>query len=525
MNKKTDDSVNNHVEKIKKDDLTGQDRFAWNLIVSWASQLVLIFSGFIMPRLVDDKVGQAALGIWDFGWSFVSYLSLVGLGMGACFNRYVAKHRGAGELTLLNHVANSALFVQLIFAAIAMLFTVLFYVLLPPYFGETLAGNTDTAQLVILFLGAGVAVQMASGSASGLLTGYHRWDIHNALHAGDSILSIILMVLALYFTDLNVAGMAIGYLVSTIIFQSLRFVFVNKICKEFKFDLKMANWKTCKKLLKFGIKSMLSNIPPIILLQTISIILVSSIGPAALAIFARPMALTKQIKNFMTKFTLMLTPTTGSMQGSGDTKAVQTLFINTTKLSFAFALPSLGFLFIYGDVILNYWMGPEYALWPLIMILAFGQLLPMGQDTSIRILMGLNQHGRISIFAFLAIFVFFGIGLCFSGLGDWDLTTAALLFVIPMNIVYGFIVPVYTCRELKLSWFSYAHNSFIKPLIYIIPFLGLLSWSRHLYQLNEIMTASLLLGAAGLITLMIYFVYLVPVKMQNKILSRLKLSS
>ena len=110
------------------------------------------------------------------------------------------------------------------------------------------------------------------------------------------------------------------------------------------------------------------------LLQTISIILVSSIGPAALAIFARPMALTKQIKNFMTKFTLMLTPTTGSMQGSGDTKAVQTLFINTTKLSFAFALPSLGFLFIYGDVILNYWMGPEYALWPLIMILAFGQL-------------------------------------------------------------------------------------------------------------------------------------------------------
>ncbi|WP_413692335.1 MATE family efflux transporter [Psychromonas sp. KJ10-2] len=139
----------------QKADLTGQDRFAWNLMVSWASQLVLIFSGFIMPRLVDDKVGQAALGIWDFGWSFVSYLSLVGLGMGACFNRYVAKHRGAGELTLLNYVANSALFVQLIFAAVAMLATVLFYLLLPPYFGETLAENTHTAQLVILFRGWG----------------------------------------------------------------------------------------------------------------------------------------------------------------------------------------------------------------------------------------------------------------------------------------------------------------------------------------------------------------------------------
>lgn len=513
------------IDSIKKEDLTGQDRFAWNLMVSWVSQLVLIFSGFIMPRLVDDKVGQAALGIWDFGWSFVSYLSLVGLGMGACFNRYIAKHRAAGELTQLNHVANSAVFVQLIFSVVTTLCTVAFYFLIPIYFSESLAEHTETAQYVVLFLGLSVAVRMSSGSASGLLTGYHRWDIHNALHAGDSILSIILMVLALYFTGLSVAGMAIGYLISTIVFESLRFVFVNKICHEFNFNLSMANWKTCKEMLIFGIKSMLSNIPPIILLQTISIILVSAIGPAALAIFARPMALTKQIKTFMTKFTLMLTPTTGSMQGAGDIKAIRALFLTTTKLSFAFALPSLGFLVIYGDVILHYWMGPEYALWPLVMILAFGQLLPMGQDTSLRILMGMNQHGRISLFAFVAIFVLFGVGLLFTGVNDWELTTAALLFIVPMNIVYGVIVPMYTCRELELSWFSYIYNSFLKPLIYIAPFLALLSWSRHAYQLNEFIIASISFAAAGLITIFIYFIYLVPKVIQQKFLCRLKLQS
>ena len=50
-----------------QEDLTGQNRFGWNLAVSWVSQLVLIFSGFVMPRLVDDKLGQFSLGIWDFG--------------------------------------------------------------------------------------------------------------------------------------------------------------------------------------------------------------------------------------------------------------------------------------------------------------------------------------------------------------------------------------------------------------------------------------------------------------------------
>ena len=509
----------------KKDDLTGQDRFAWNLLVSWASQIVLVFSGFIMPRLVDDKVGQELLGVWDFGWSFVSYLALVGLGMGACFNRYIAKHRAAGDFVSLNHVANSAVFVQSIFSIVTIICTVTFYLLLPIFFEDALQQNTSNAQWVVLFLGLSVAVRMISGSASGLLTGYHRWDIHNALHAGDSVFSLILMIIALYLTDFSVAGMAFGYLASTIIFESLRFVFVGKICKEFSFNLRMANWDTCKEMLIFGIKSMLSNIPPIILLQTISIMLVSAIGPAALAIFARPMALTKQVKLFMTKFTLMLTPTAGSMQGTGDLIAIRSLFLNTTALSFAFTLPSLGFLFIYGDVILQYWMGSEYAIASLVMILTLGQLLPMGQDTSIRILMGMNQHGRISIFAFIAIFFLFAIGLLFTGVNNWELTTAALLFVVPMNIVYGIIVPIYTCRELQLSWVNYVQSSLVKPVLYILPFLGLIYWSRQAFDVDDFTTALVTLFSAGIITLVIYFTYLVPEKLQQKLLRRCKLKS
>ncbi|MBB1274378.1 lipopolysaccharide biosynthesis protein [Psychromonas sp. SR45-3] len=512
-------------KKVKVEDLTGQSRFAWNLMVSWISQLVLIFSGFIMPRLVDEQVGQVALGIWDFGWSFVSYLSLVGLGMGASFNRYIAKHRAVNEIDELNQVANSVVFVQIIISSVVIVTTFIFYFALPAYFHDSLQENTEVAQWVVLSLGLSLSVQMLAGSARGLLTGYHRWDIHNFLSAGDSLLSVILMVLALYLTDLSVAGMAIAYLMSTIIFESLRFVFVKKICKEFSFNLRNANIATCKEMLKFGIKSMLSNVPPILLLQTISLMLISAIGPAALAIFARPMALTKQIKTFMTKFTMMLTPTTGSMQGAGDTKAIQTLFISTTKLSFAFALPSLGFLVIYGDVILQYWMGPEYVLWPLMIILAIGQLLPMGQDSAIRILMGMNQHGRISIFAFIAIFVLFGVGLIFTGIGRWELTTAALLFVVPMNIVYGLIIPLYTCRELKLSWWSYAYSGFIQPLIYILPFFALMSWSRNAYQSDDWVAAAVIFITANVVTLAIYYVYLVPFNVKQKLLMRFKLQS
>jgi len=94
-----------------------------------------------------------------------------------------------------------------------------------------------------------------------------------------------------------------------------------------------------------------------------------------------------------------------------------------------------------------------------------------------------------------------------------------------MNIVYGFIVPIYTCQQLKLSWIGYVQSSFIKPLLYIMPFLGLLAWSRHAYDLNDSVTAMATFIGAGLVTIIIYFVYLVPIKMQQNLFRRLRISS
>lgn len=509
----------------KKEDLTGQSRFAWNLMVSWISQLVLIFSGFVMPRLVDEKIGQSALGIWDFGWAFVGYLTLVGFGMGACFNRYIAKHRAEGEIVLLNQVANSVVLVQLVIASIVLFCTLIFYFFLPQFFGESLLGYIYEAQWVVLFLGLSLVVQMISGSARGLLTGYHRWDIHNALHAGESLFSLLLMVGALFFTSKGVVGMAIAYFISTFVFESLRFVFVRKICIEFTFNLSLACWSSCKEMLTFGIKSMLSNLPPILLLQTINIMIVSIIGPAALAVFARPIALTRYIHTFMNKFTLMVTPTTGAMTASNDMGEIRKLYLSTTKLSFAFSLPALAFLFIYGDILLFYWMGSDYVLWTLVMILAAGQLLSFAQDTSIRILMGLNQHGRISIFSFIAVAVCFLILIVVVGIENWQLNTAAFLLVLPLTLVYGFFIPIYTCAKLSLNYGVYIYNTLFKPLFYIIPYLILLTGSKMAFSYAYFSVAVITFLLAILITLVIYFKLLLSLDSQNKIFIKLGFAS
>ena len=66
---------------MSKEDLTGRSRLIRNVGASYVSHFVFMAFGFIMPRLIDGYAGQTALGVWDFGWAFVSYLGLAMLGI------------------------------------------------------------------------------------------------------------------------------------------------------------------------------------------------------------------------------------------------------------------------------------------------------------------------------------------------------------------------------------------------------------------------------------------------------------
>lgn len=90
------------------EDLTGRERMVSNVIFSWGAHSVFIIAGFIMPRMIDRRLGQELLGIWDFSWSLVSYFQLVQAGIASSVNRYVARYRAAGDMLGVNRVVSSA---------------------------------------------------------------------------------------------------------------------------------------------------------------------------------------------------------------------------------------------------------------------------------------------------------------------------------------------------------------------------------------------------------------------------------
>ena len=89
------------------EDLTGRDRLVSNVLFSWSAHFVFIAAGFIMPRMIDRRLGQELLGVWDFAWSLVSYFGLVQMGLTSSVNRYVARYRAVGDISGVNQVVSS----------------------------------------------------------------------------------------------------------------------------------------------------------------------------------------------------------------------------------------------------------------------------------------------------------------------------------------------------------------------------------------------------------------------------------
>src|SRR4051812_35872132 len=270
------------VSEPAREDLTGKARLKSNVLWSWAGQMVFVASGFVMPRMIDASVGQAALGVWDFCWSIVSYLGLANFGFGSSVNRYVATYRASGEIDNLSRAVSSVAVIQAGVGTIMLITSLVLAWGVPEWFADRLGTHADTTRLVVGFLGSSIAVQLCFDAFRGVITGCHRWDLHNGVQAGTHALTTIGMLVALTLGG-GLGSLAIVYFTCALCGELVRMTLALRVCPELKLRLRNASWAFVRQMAKFGSKSLVLGLPPLLVTQSVSVVLAAQLGPAKLA--------------------------------------------------------------------------------------------------------------------------------------------------------------------------------------------------------------------------------------------------
>jgi O-antigen/teichoic acid export membrane protein len=493
-------------------DLTGRSQMVRNVLGSWVCQMAFVLVGFVLPRIVDRRIGQESLGVWDLGWSVLSYFGLASLGIIGSITRRIAQARAARDSEMLCVTASTGMLIYLCTGTVVVMLALGTTYLTPVLFGERLGDKTTDAQWVICLLGISVAVQFYSAVFTAVLTGCHRWIWHNGIASGVYLGTASGMISAVLLGGglRTMAGLTLGGEVTA---GFLRLLVAYRCCPGLRVSLRYVRWSTARDMLGYGGKSMLYVVASVLMRETTRVMVLGYLGSAALAIYSRPLSLVRQAGAFGAKFANVFAPTASAYEAAGNADGLRELMIAGGRYALYLFLPIVVVLSISGRYVLRLWMGDRYDSGSVLAILALGNLPLFFQLATMEIIRGMNRHGLPSV-AFL-FFAAFGVPIAVIMLGrlDWGIAGGAVAAVAPLALLYGLFLPIYACRLIGLPVLQYLAKAVPGPVLANVPLALPLLVCRVLWP-NRM--AANLLGGVGVGVLLLGLVYWTCVLPEDK---------
>lgn len=160
--------------------MAGTKRFAFNVLMNWASMAVSMVIPFFLTPFVVRSLGPTAYGVWILAVSTVAYLNLLDLGLRSAIIRFVSKAQTQGKIEEAQAAIGAALWFRLLISAgVAVLSIVL--ALSFPHLFKVPSDLQRAAQITVLLCAMGVAVTLVSGVFGAVLAAVNRFDVLSAV--------------------------------------------------------------------------------------------------------------------------------------------------------------------------------------------------------------------------------------------------------------------------------------------------------------------------------------------------------
>jgi len=487
-----------------------------NVLSSWGVHILVIVAGFVIPRMIDRFEGQELLGVWDFAWSLVGYVTLLSLGVVSAVNRYVARFTALADWRGLNIAVNSSLAILLVSFALGIIGGMALLLAVPALIHQADPGAISVAQRTVLFLTLGAALKLPVGVLEGVLTGNERYDLLNAIRGCREFLSMAVMVLMLYLGQ-GVAALASVFVLAEVLAALVKVIIVKRVCPPLLFSSSFVQRDSVREMLAFGGKTMLQGIARTGLYQLNNILVAYFLGPAVLAVYSRQRALVMHAMTFMKKYSYVFVPVSGHLDAQKDVDGLRKLLIESTRCGFYITLPIIAVLSILGDPLVWIWMGEDYRAPAVLAILALGHSLSLAQESSYSVLMGMNRHGLPSLLEVVAAAS--SASLCGAALGLFrgGMISVAICVSISVTAIGGTLVPIYACNLLRLSYLGYLRSVVLGPALAVVPFAGVLFAARVVWPDSPLWSLAVGLASGGVVLAAEYWFWVIPGSMRETV--------
>lgn len=484
----------------------------WN----WAGEFVMVVSGFVLPRLINNRMSQEELGIWDFGWSIRSYVLLACGTLGSGANHYFARYASSRQWPELSRTLGAMLALVIYASASALLLTLGLVYFTPSLINTASLPLIGDARSLVLSMGLTSCITILSVVFAGIIAGSSRFDRLNLIDGFSDVL-LVGAVLTAVLTGAGLKVMGFCVLARELLNGLAKYWSARKIAPQVRARPRWADRSMFRDIFGYSAKTVMLALSSLV--QITPLVIASVIGPAALALYSRPRALILITTRFLMAFARVLVPVASAFHGKQERRGeLGELFIRSTRYVMFLALPPALVMLILGRALLRIWMGDEaYADNHVLPILVLGYLPLFAQQATYFILLGLASHGLAGVASLGASLASSGLSILFVGVLRWGIDGAALATAIPIFVVNLCVLPYAGCRAADVPLLRYLRESLVSPLFSVIPFAAALLTARVWF--SDEAKIQLLVGliAGSSVLAPVYWHTVVPADMKQRI--------
>ena len=417
---------------------------------------------FICWPYIVSQLGDSSYGILALVGTVIGYFALLDLGMGQSVVKYISEYTGRNDARLTRETAEVSFTIFMTAGLLGSLAILCISRLMATRILNIPDNLVNTAYIAFNIASLGFIFTMLMNLFTSIANGLNRYDISSTamliVGIATPVLSVVLLRLGFGLTQLvwlNVTLPALTLIGYGIIVRRLL------PCMKFRFTW---NPSLTKRILTFGMYSMLSRIGDIIMRQAAPLIIGSMLSVASVTYYIIPFTILNKLATLVMRTGMVIFPAVSELNGQTRQNTIRELYLISSRIIISFSAAFIIPLLIFGSRFLHLWMSPEFAekSGPVLQIVTVGVFIDQFTNIPVFVVDGLG-HPKISGLAAIVHSCIF-LGVAIPGSMYFGVTGVAAAFTISAISVSPFFIWYVNTRILKLHLRRLITESYIRPL-------------------------------------------------------------
>lgn len=375
--------ISTKVSSVGRKLLSGSVLRVGNLIAA------ALASFFLMPLIVHH-LGDRIYGFWSLASAFIGYYNLLDLGLSSAVSQYMCIAIGRKDETECRVVFNTALRLQLLIGAAALVVTVGLAMATPLLSHHP--ADVHTFREVIILLGINAALGFPARVYWAVLESQLRFDIQSWL----AILGLFLRTGLIVWVVLAGGGLlALAWtsLLATLPVTALQIWLAMREASWASIANRFVRGERIRSFFSYSVYSFMAYIADVVRFQLDPIVISAMIGLVAVTHYKVAGILTQYYLQIIFVSVGMLQPVFSRLHGAGRRNALEEAFFFGTKLSCCISVFICFALIGWGRPFIARWIGVKYedGYLPLV-VLSLAVLVDVAQRSSADLLFATFKH-------------------------------------------------------------------------------------------------------------------------------------